>query len=372
MPFECGVRRLATLVLDGHGSVVCLKGFAMRKRIAPLASIVSMRDIAREAGVSVATVSYVVNGREDKVGETTRKKVLAIISRRDYQPNQLMRAVRTRRSHVVGILVPSFRTTFFPAIIDAIESTLADRGYHAVMCQNHSDVAMTRDILSMMRQRRVDGLIAVPRYDEAGLYAKSLESGMNIVFVGASYPHLPIPSVEPDDLLGSCLVMRHLLDRGHRRIATMRHGDDFLFGGFKDRFEGYCRELAAAGIPLATELVGIMGSGSLRQEACLAIRDLLLDNRASAFFAPSDNDALEIMRLAHEAGRAIPRDFAVVGYGNQAAGVHTTPTLSTVDQRPDIVGRLAVDIVLQQIESGSPSQFQRHLVEPRLLTRESS
>jgi len=344
----------------------------MRKCVVPPASVVSMRDIAREAGVSVATVSYVVNGREDKVGKAMRKKILEIIRRRDYQPNQLMQAVRTRRSHVVGVLVPSFRTTFFPAVIESVESALAARGYHAVMCQNHSDIARTRDILSMMRQRRVDGLIAVPRYDEADLYAKLRESDMNIVFVDAFFPELPIPSVLSDDLLGARLAMRHLLDRGHRRIATLRQADAFLFGDLKDRFEGYRRELAAADIPLEPELVRILDAGTSQQAACLAIRDLVLDHRISACFLPSDTAALELMRLMRDAGRAIPRDLALVGYSNQDAGAHTTPTLSTVDQQPEAIGRLAVDIVLRQIEDGLASQFQRHLVEPRLLVRESS
>lgn len=344
----------------------------MRKRVGQPASVVSMRDIARETGVSVATVSYVVNGREDKVGEATREKILEVIRRRDYQPNQLMRAVRTRRSRVIGVLVPSFRTTFFPAIIDAIESALAARGYHAVMCQNHSDIELTRTILPMMRQRRVDGLIAVPRYDEGGLYARLLESGIKMVFIDAFYPDLPVPSVMSDDLLGARLAMRHLLDRGHRRIATLRLADEFLFGDLKTRFEGYRRELAASGIPLEPELVQLLEADSSHQAACLAIRDLVLDNQVSACFLPSDGAALELMRLMHLAGRIIPRDLAVVGYSNQDAGTYTTPTLSTVDQRPDAIGRLAVDIVLQQIESGSAPQFHRHLVKPRLLVRESS
>ncbi len=332
---------------------------------------VSMRDIARAVGVSVAAVSYALNDREGLISDETRRKILETAKRLDYQPNQLMKAVRTNRTEVIGVLVPSFQTTFFPAIVDAVERALSYRGYHAVMCQTHTDNKVTAENLDMLRQRRVDGLITTPKFDQAPLYQKLVEAGMKIVFIDAHLPELPIPSVQSNDERGSYLAVKHLISRGHRSIATFHQPEETLFGNMRARFSGYCRALKEAGIPLPEELIGIVDPGPNVEPGFQIAKRLLASKRATAFFSPSDKGALGVMRAAHKMGLSIPNDLAVIGYCNQEAGEYTTPRLSTVDQKPGEIGRIAVERLLNMID-GQPDPLPlRHFVEPELLLRES-
>jgi LacI family transcriptional regulator len=333
---------------------------------------VSLRDIAREVGVSVATVSYAVNGRPGLMTQKTREKILDAVKRLDYQPNGLMRAVRTRRSGVVGVMVASFQTTFFPQIIDGIECALMDFGYHAVMCQSHSDDRLAAENLAMLRQRRVDGLIVTPKFNGTELYRPILAAGIRTVFVDAYLPELEIPSVQSDDDTGSYLATRHLISKGHRRIGTLRRTDALLFGNMLDRFNGYRRALAEAGIAYDEALVRVVDPGASVEQGRQAGLALLTETDATAIFSPLDFGALGIMQAARDCGRAIPDNLAVVGYCNQEAGRFTTPPLTTVDQKPQEIGRVAVHRLMALIH-GKPDPLPLHcFITPELLIRGSS
>ncbi len=331
-----------------------------------------MRDVAAAAGVSVATVSHAVNGRAGLMTDATRDRVLAVAERLNYQPNLLMKAVRTRQSNVIGVMIPSFQSTFFPQIADSIERALRERGYHAVMCQTQNSNGVTAENLTMLGQRRVDGLIVTPKFDQASLYRPIFEAGMKTVFVDAYLQEMDIPSVQSDDTLGSYLAVQHLIENGHRRIATMHLPEASLCGGMRARFEGYCRALTEAGIAVDDKLIRIIEAGSAVDQGHKLGLDLLKNTDVTAVFLPSDFNALGVMRAAREVGQAIPDDLAVVGYNNQEAGQYTTPPLTTVDQKPQRIGQLAVERLMAMIH-GTPDPRPLHkLIEPELLVRGSS
>jgi LacI family transcriptional regulator len=332
---------------------------------------VSMRDIAEEVGVSVAAVSYAVNERQGLISDETRDRILQTAKRMDYQPNRLMQAVRTSRTDVIGVLIPSFQTTFFPEIIDGIERALAESGYHAVMCQTHSSNELTEENLAVLRQRRVDGLIVVPKFDQSLTYKKIEEARIKTVFVDAYLEDIWIPSVQSDDLTGSQQAVRHLIDHGHRRIATMRQPDGLLHGGMRARFEGYCRALTEAGIPFDEELVSLVEPGPNTEEGYEAAKHIIRREDVTAVFAPSDMGALGVMKAAREAGMSLPDDLAIAGYCNQNAGLFTTPTLTTVDQKPGKIGRAAVERLLAMIEGKEDKYPLHHFIQPELIIRES-
>lgn len=333
---------------------------------------VSMRDVAREAGVSVAAVSYAVNNRPGLLGEETRTRILDVARALDYQPNLLMKAVRTQRSEVVGVIVPSFQSTFFPQIISGIESALVGSGYHAVMCQCHSDDALTAETLAMLRQRRVDGLIVTPAPHQHGLYRTIGEAGIATVFIDAHFPDLDIPSIQSDDEFGACLAVRHLIQAGHRRIATVHQPESMLFSGMRARFLGYRRALKKAGIPFDEGLVRIVDPAATVEQGYKAGLDLLRETDATAVFSPSDLGAIGVLRAARERGRSVPDDLAVVGYGNQDSGAYTTPSLTTVDQKPQDIGRLSVARLMTMVDGGKGGEPRHVFVKPDLLVRDSS
>lgn len=333
---------------------------------------VTLRDIAAEVGVSVAAVSYVINGRDEEVAEETRKRILEVVHKYDYQPNLLMRAVRTQRTNVVGVLVPSFGTTFFPQIIDSIERELAGGGYHAVMCQTHTRDDVTEENLRVLRERRVDGVIAVPTHGQTSIYRRIVKAGVPVVFIDSHLSSLPVPSVQSDDVLGAQLVVRHLIAKGHRRIATMRMPDALLHGTAKARFDGYSLALQEAGVPFVKKRVIAVDSGYGVAEGYTATQALLNEGSSTALFAPMDMAALGALRAASDVGVSVPDDFAIVGYCNQEAGMYTTPRLTTVDQKPEAIGLAAVKRLLGMIEEGTTPRPKHLKVEPELLVRESS
>ncbi len=334
---------------------------------------VSMREVAAEAGVSVASVSYVLNGRHNQVGAKTLEKILLVTRRLNYQPNLLMRAVRTRRSQVIGVLIPSFRTTFFPTVADAIESELAAHGYHAVICQTHSQTECMERNLVMLRQRRVDGLIVTPKFDQANLFAELVERGSKVVLIDHSFPEIPIASVRSDDEAGAGMAVRHLLELGHRRIGVLRHQAGQFPEMLPERYRGYVKALAEAGIAIDQNLVETVETGFTAEDGENAFKRLYARcPDLTALFVPSDLAALGVMRAARELGLRIPEDLSLAGYHNQEAGSHTTPTLTTVDQKPAEIGHRAVVSLLGMIEGRNPPEPRQILIQPELIVRGST
>ena len=330
----------------------------------------SLRDVAAAAGVSVAAASYALNERPGEVGHQARARILAAARRLDYHPNGLMRAVRTRRTRVIGVLVPSIQSGFFPAIIDGIEGVASAAGCQIVICQTNMQPDRTAREIAMLRERRVDGFIATPMFRDNTVYERLGHADQNLVLIDYDLKGVPIPAVRSDDLRGADLAVSHLIRLGRRRIATLLHPRADFPARLQLRFQGYRQALRRAGIAFDPQLALEVGWEITEGEEL--VRRLLRERiDFDAVFAPSDMAAIGAMLALREAGRRVPDDVAVVGYCNLREGQHLTPPLTTVNQHPELIGRTAAQLILDRIAGKAPETAKVHWIEPELIVRES-
>lgn len=331
--------------------------------------MITVTEIGREAGVSAASVSYVLNGQLHRVSAATRDRILEIARRHDYQPNGLIRAIKAKRTESIGVLLTDLCVTFFGEVLSAVEIAAEKRGYQVLVGQTHSSQDRVEKQIRLLRQKRVDGIMvcpsSVPEY-----YASLKKSGLPLVFVNSGLPGLDVPCVRSDDVLGAKLAVRHLIGLGHRRIAGFGWDAKYRAPTGDYRMAGYEEALREASLPLDPALIEDTGAGTF-DDVRAAVRTLLARTSFSALFASTDGSAIAAMEELEAAGKSIPGDVAVIGYGNLAEGAHTRPRLSSVDQKTQAIGQRAVTLLIDLIEHPERKPPLESLTTPELVIRES-
>ena len=297
----------------------------------------TIKDIARQCGVSVSTVSRVLNDRPD-VSPENRRKVLSAIQRSNYIPNNTARDLVKTKSDAIGLVVRGVSNPFYTDIIRVIEEQVTARGYTLV-------------------------ILLGGRSD----YTPQELAPLNIPYVCCSYDNqygtLPpdsYASVSIADEEEACRAVTELYRCGHRRIAALVSGtEDRSISQL--RYQGYVRALAAHGLPLEQELVIEAGSFDIRQSYLAMQRRLLAGAQFTALFAISDNMAIGAMRALREAGRRIPEDCSVIAIDGLTVSDYINPTLTTLCQPMEHMGRRSVEILLDMVEHrGGPIRETAH------------
>ncbi|MDR7434127.1 MAG: LacI family DNA-binding transcriptional regulator [Armatimonadota bacterium] len=327
----------------------------------------TIRDVARKAGVSVATVSRVVNESAHKVREETRQRVLEAIQALGYQPNDVARGLKKRTSHTIGLIVPDISNPFYPAIARGIEDVANAHGYAIVLCNTYEDLAKEREYLSLLRRRWVDGLI----FATSGVNTKHLQwlrgHRVPVVLVARDVEGLEIDAVLVDNFRGAYLAVQHLIGLGHRRIGFI--GGPSTLHVSQERRRGYLQALDDAGIaPDPAYSV----EGNFRAEGGdSAMQKLLqLSPPPTAVFAANDLMAIGAMNAIKRVGLRIPGDVAVVGFDDIPFASLVEPRLTTVAQPKYKMGAMAMTLLLERIE-GKGDGPRKILLEPELIVRDS-
>ena len=323
----------------------------------------TIKDIARQCGVSVSTVSRVLNDRPD-VSPENRRKVLSAIQQSNYIPNNTARDLVKTKSDAIGLVVRGLSNPFYTDIIRVIEEQVTARGYTLVMQQiGTCDDEVKRGAM-MEREKRLRGLILLGGRSD---YSPQELAPLNIPFVCCSYsnqygtlPSDSYASVSIADEEEAYRAVSELYRCGHRRIAALVScAEDRSISQL--RYQGYVRSLADHGLPLEQELVIEAGSFDIRQ-AYLAVRRRLMEGaRFTALFAISDNMAIGAMRALREAGQQIPRDCSVIAIDGLTMSEYINPTLTTLCQPMEHMGRRSVEILLDMVEHrGGPIRETAH------------
>ena len=328
----------------------------------------TIRDVARHAGVSHQTVSRVING-SPKVAAATRERVLAAVDELGYVPSPMARGLISNRTHSLGVVADDISDGFFARMVAGAEAEARRRGYYLMIGSVEPDDD-ERGYLRLMLERRVEGLIlARPSVPVAprDLVAAS-NAGVPIVAVGSS--DLPgFPVVDVDNRQGGYDATRHLLARGHRRIATIVGPHDWPSASA--RHEGYRQALYDAGVPEDPALVEHASAWSLESGRAAATRLIDRDSDLTALFAHSDLLALGAIRAFREADLRVPDDVSVVGYDDLPVADYVEPALTTVHQPMQEVGALAAALVLDQLAGGAVPAPGARLLPANLVVRES-
>lgn len=324
---------------------------------------VTIGTIARELGVHPSTVSRALNGRtrvSDERVEQVRQAALAL----GYMPNPWARSLRTRQSHLIGLVVPHLTDGVLAVMFEAAEDRARRAGYQAVTSSTRDQDDEERRLVKALVDRLVDGLIlATPTIDDPLLGELSAQQ-MPFVLVNRRSGSFPV--VRGHDELGAYLAVRHLIAGGHRRIGLIS-GPQAVSTAV-DRHAGYKRALEESGIRWDSALVvasTFAPSGGVRAASELLGRS----DRPTAIFAINDATAIGAMAVARDLGLEIPRDLALVGYNDTDLAALLPVPLSSVSVSVEEMGEIAVDLLIEQLR-GLPARSV--LITPRLVVRASS
>jgi LacI family transcriptional regulator, galactose operon repressor len=332
------------------------------------ASRATIRDIARHAGVSVATVSRVINGRPDVAAET-REAVLRHVRTHNFTTNRSARALSVGRTGLVGFTVPNTHAEYFANILSGATEALYEQDMRVVLCPTEHEHERELTLLEKLMQGTTDGaILLLPT--ETSEELKSLQTH-GFRFVVADPRHQldeGIPAVSSSHWAGAKAATEHLLELGHRRVGLITGERGWVAA--EDRIAGYHSALAAAGIVPTPELVAegdfLVDSG---REAGLRLLDL--PDPPTAILASNDNMAVGAMQAARARGLSVPYDLSVVGYDDlEKAGI-VTPALTTVRQPLAELGRTAVSLLMRLIEGQRVEALHVELA-AKLVVREST
>jgi LacI family transcriptional regulator, galactose operon repressor len=327
----------------------------------------SIYEVASSAGVSVATVSRVLNAK-GPVSEDARRRVLRAVEVLGYVPHSAARSLSTRRTMNIGVLLPDVYGAFFSEIVRGIDLAARAAGYHVLVSGSHSDLAETSAVLQALHGR-IDGLILLTAGIGAEWLRRTLPSRLPAVLLHNSEAEGGYDSIRIDNRAGSRLAADHLLDLGHRRIALIcgpRGNTDAA-----ERLRGFREALAARGVPAdpRLELPGDFGEESgFRAGESLAGQA----QPPTAIFAANDAMAIGCLAALRGRGLRVPDDVSLIGFDDIPIVRYLTPALTTVQVPIAEIGGRALKRLVEMLQSGREIAKQNDVVTPTLAVRAST
>ncbi|MBJ2157175.1 LacI family DNA-binding transcriptional regulator [Variovorax sp. IB41] len=328
----------------------------------------TIKDVALRAGVSVTTVSHVVNDTRH-VSAKGRERVELAIRELGYVPNAMARSLKSNTTSTLGMLIPNSSNPYFAEIVRIVEDRCFGAGYTLVLCNTDDEPRRQSVYLQVLAERRIDGLIVVSTGDDDSLVTQLQGLRIPTVLVDREIADPSCDLVETAHMQGGLLAVRHLLSLGHKRIACIG-GPEGLTPS-EQRIEGWRMALAETGsAPNADALLwrGAFTSQS-GYEAMHAI--LRTENPPSAVFVCNDLMAIGALRAAHESGVHVPDELSIVGFDDIELSAYTSPPLTTVAQPKERIGALAVDMLLERV-GGKRRDARKVVLQPELRVRAST
>jgi DNA-binding LacI/PurR family transcriptional regulator len=353
---------------------------SMYKQASAPSPRVTIQEVARRARVSPSTVSNLLNGRDDRMRASTRRRVLAAIEELGYQPNSAARQLRTGQVKTIGLVVPSVANPFWGSFAKAVEGQALEFDQQILLCNSERDPARERAYVDELWAGGVRAVIigsSLPSFDHL---RSAMERGMRLVAFDRE-PQLGDPpglvTVSVDNRLGGIMATRHLLSLGHQNVG-------FISGAIatvsrRQRLAGYSEALRDAGVPLRTELVwaegpsddfGDVNSADRGQQGMKAL--LRIKNPPSAVVAINDMYAIGACAAAHKEGLRVPQDVSVVGFDDIMIAAFYNPPLTTIRQPLEEMSRYAVEAIQRLQADPAAGQTTAVLMGPSLVIRKSA
>jgi LacI family transcriptional regulator len=330
-------------------------------------TIVTMRDVAEHAGVSVTTVSHVVNNTRT-VNPDTRSRVEEAMRVLGYQPNVVARSLRMGKTHTIGIILPDSANPYFAEVVRGIEDTSFSHGYSVILCNSDNDLEKERLYTNVLLEKQVAGIIFVA----AGLSGENIhhlqDRGIPLVLVDRRVPDVEADYVLTDNQGGGRLATRHLIDRGHRAIACIAGPEGVKLSS--DRIAGYRQALDDAGIAIQPQLIL---EGDFQYQSGYNAAQGLFGNQSAptAIFACNDLMAIGVYRFAHEKGLRIPEQLSIVGFDDIRLAAYSQPPLTTIRQSKHTMGSSAAKLLLERMTQRDLAP-RLEVLETQLIIRQST
>ena len=328
---------------------------------------VTIKDVAREARVSVATVSRALNGHEN-VAESVRQQVLATADRLRYQPHAAARSLSSRRTQTIGVVLPDLYGEFFSELIRGIDQVARARRQHLLVSSYHGLPEEQGEALRAMRGR-VDGLLVLSPYtDQPGFLVDNLPSSLPVVLINTDVQEAAYPALTIDNYSAAVAMVEHLVQAGHRRVAFIG-GPEGNFDA-RERLRGYRDALAR----LAPEAPPQEFAGDFSETAGYEAGKRIAQaaDRPQAVFAANDMMALGCLYAFNEAGVRVPQDIALAGFDDIPLARFVHPTLTTMRVSIAELGGQAMSRLLDTIDSDGERVAPSAMLVPELIIRASS
>jgi len=327
----------------------------------------TIKDVARRAGVSIATVSRAINN-VGPLREETRSRIISAIRELNYSPNAMGRGLVTSRTETLGVILPDVHGEFFSELMRGIDQAARARNYHIMISSTHSEKSEIESMLKHMRGGRVDGIIIMsPHVGSLELHG-IIPRSLPVVLLNCCAQHALFDTVQINNFGGAYKMVKHLIGHGHERIAIIK-GQENNYDAL-ERYRGYRAALEEHGLPILSQLEV---TGNFTEESGFAATRLLLNvyPRPTAIFASNDAMAIGAIRALHEAGLAIPEDVAIAGFDDIPMSRYLTPPLSSVHVPIFELGAKAVERLFVSIDAKNKNPKQRILLDVDPIPRES-
>ncbi len=332
---------------------------------------VTIADIARELNITAATVSRALSNHPE-ISASTKKIVKAAAERLDYKPNKIASSLRSGKTRVIGVLIPTAEHIFFGSVIHGISNIASQNGYDVLIYQSNESQQFEKKGVDTFINARVDGILASIAKDTTDFshFSYVKEKNIPIAFFDRVNDNLGISSVCIDDYKGAYVATQSLIDEGYVKIAHVSGPANIKT--FTERLRGYKDALSANNLPFNPDWL-FEGDISIQAGKNGVRHFFSLGDKPDAVFAVEDFSALGALKELKEIGIRVPQDFGVIGFCNDLFGEHITPSLSTVDQQTVAMGEEAFDLISKLIDNEqSRARVYKKVLEPLLVLRESS
>lgn len=330
-------------------------------------SVATIEDVARIAGVSIATVSRAIH-TPIKVADTTRRKVMDAIAKTGYTANAMARSLRMRRSNMILIMAPDVGDPNFSNILVGLETEASKRGYGVLIGNTQNNPERESDYLGFIASNKADGLILLTGHLPFGAGTQRPGAGLPpIVAVNEPVQNADVPFVGVDNFEGARIATDYLIAQGHHRVAFIGHSTSRRVNAMRE--EGYRGSLAGAGISVDPQLI-MDGDGTTESGRAAAEQMFVRDTLPTAFFCVNDATALGVIIALTARGYNLPRDFSVMGFDDISFASFVTPALTTMKQPRLSIGEVAMELLLALLE-GQEIPQQQVFLRSELIVRDS-
>ncbi|MBK7175181.1 MAG: LacI family DNA-binding transcriptional regulator [Bacteroidales bacterium] len=330
----------------------------------------TIKDIARNLGVSVSTVSRALKDHPD-ISSETKMMIKTYAEQVNYRPNVLALSLRKQKSNTIGLIIPAIVHHFFSSVISGIEDLAYKEGYNLIICQSNENQHREAINLQTLIDHRVDGILVSlsKTTQEFDHFREAIDSGTPIVFYDRVSDELEVDKVITDDFEGGRIATHHLINRGCRKILHLAAPQHLLIG--KNRSNGYCEALRENNLEVREDWILKCDT----REEVLTLRNHLINlaPEIDGIFAVNDSTAIEAIRVLQSHNFRVPEDIAVIGYGDGPNATIIHPELTTVVQKGYEMGRESVKMLLRRLNNPAAEiNFQTKVFKPTLIVRQSA
>ncbi len=318
--------------------------------------MVTIKEIAERCGVSITTVSRVLNNKGDSISEKTKERIFRVVDELNYVPNAVARSMVTKRTNNIALIVPDISNPFFADIAKGAERTCVNRGFHLFLCNSDMDKEVEKEYIRVLRKRLVDGMIITTQNTEEYdvIFEEMLEDNYPFVFIERYSDKLAdVPGVFAGNMDGAYNITKHLIELGHKDIAFIT--GPLVTSNARYRLEGYQRALKDHDLPVNPKLIrngNYKVAGGYRETKTLLEQNI----QFSALFASNDLMAFGAYQAVKEYGLEIPEQLSIVGFDNIDMPGVIEPQVTTMDIPAYEMAVKAVTILLDLIEGRTPKE----------------